>query len=690
MRYSLRSTIIILSTIILSISCATKDENENITDSGTTRIGTPISYSRFVALGDGVTAGLQDNVWYKEAQDNSVAGIFSQVISQNNLGPEIINPKVTTQGTGIPAEDSTEAIRYSKGSWIMGEARILSENVPSIIGTTASGEGFTNISVIGAKFNDFTIPSYKTENPYFAYFSPSDTASMFGTVVNLDPTFTLISAGRRDILDYAIHKYTDQDLELPDASQLGIQLENMALPLSDQKGGAMIGIDFINEIPFFNHMRNSLELTEETATALNNGIDEIASGAIVFLLDSIRSSVTQPVAEEYLRDEFILPILVNGWDGELGIAAINTCNGYDMTEPGINKEQLPLKPSVDDYPSSCSYIQDTLAYNLVYNKTFYTTNWGRRVSVVTVPLAAPTARTQTALPANQQLIADYIFAGITRDWVTDFEADSASTVNAIMSSDPLEIMVIETAFKMSIDQLLMMFIDNDQVTGLISNQLYKIVLNNVEGTLTPESLEDAIDESIGTIVVALLDVLRGNQYFPEFVAGTNPFIVLDPTSPTRMRQLEVGDKIMLPYANVFADLRSLLTSIILNGGLPADFTVSTLLDLFPTADMVYDVNTQEEVAQAVQEYNLAISSAAKSVNWAYVDVASISTRLLTGYKQDGNTFTTEYRSGNFYSMDGLSYTSSANAIIVNELIDKLNTLYRSTLPKVKTNEYTRN
>ncbi|AZQ63592.1 hypothetical protein EI427_15585 [Flammeovirga pectinis] len=680
MKKNILKALTILSIILpVFISCSDREETI-LANSGRTRSGIPINYSNYVAIGDGVTAGLQDNVWYKEAQDNSVAVIFSQKLQDVNLGAVIVNPSVTTQGTGVPDENG-EVNRYSKGSWVVGEARILTEAVPSIVGTTADGSGFTNISVIKAKMEDLTKQNYSAENPYFSYFSSSDTASMLGEAKKAIPTFTTISVGKFDLLDYALNKGTNDALVLPSSATLENQVDVVASVFSTQQGGAVIGIDVINDLPYFNHVRNSINLEESTANAINEGIDSLVYGLITHVFDSIQV-VTRPKAQDSIAINFLEPIMIDGWGGKLGVSSINACCGYDIP----NRPVLP--PSKPTYAScttisTCTPIVDSIAYNIVFNGPYYSLPY----EVSGVKTGTLAGRVAAISPSGRSDRNDYIFAEVDKQWVYSFENDSTTAMDSIMATDPLQVMVIEKTFTESIASLLLHFGEREALVNIIANQLFNVVLRNVEGELTPESLDAAIDNSLGEIGITVIDVLRNRKYFPEFVAGDNPLFVIDPSSPTRMRVLETGDKIMLPYANVYVDLRTFIKSIVSNGGLPGDFDPSNLLNLFPTIDQVYFYTTQQEVAEANRAYNLALSNAANSNRWAFVNVESISTKLITGYKQDGVTYTNEYRSGNFYSMDGHSYTSAANAIIVNEMIETLNTLYSSTIPKVTVKDY---
>ncbi len=86
-------------------------------------------------------------------------------------------------------------------------------------------------------------------------------------------------------------------------------------------------------------------------------------------------------------------------------------------------------------------------------------------------------------------------------------------------------------------------------------------------------------------------------------------------------------------------------------------------------------------------YNNVIQGLAAQYDLAYIDMFELMTELETGITRDGITLTTEFVSGNAFSLDGIHLTPMGYAHVANMFIDGINEKFNSNLPKVSLAQY---
>lgn len=87
-------------------------------------------------------------------------------------------------------------------------------------------------------------------------------------------------------------------------------------------------------------------------------------------------------------------------------------------------------------------------------------------------------------------------------------------------------------------------------------------------------------------------------------------------------------------------------------------------------------------------YNQVIQNLAEEKTLAFVDVDPYQEALGNGgIPFDGGVVTDEFGTGGAFSLDGIHLTPRGAAIVANEIIEKLNSYYNSTIPKVNIGAY---
>jgi len=97
---------------------------------------------------------------------------------------------------------------------------------------------------------------------------------------------------------------------------------------------------------------------------------------------------------------------------------------------------------------------------------------------------------------------------------------------------------------------------------------------------------------------------------------------------------------------------------------------------------------QNAIQAATNAYNETISGIAEQNNLAFVDVNSILNQVNeSGIPFNGGVLTSEFVTGNSFSLDGVHLTGKGYALIANRAIKAINELYGSTVPMVNIGDF---
>lgn len=175
----------------------------------------------------------------------------------------------------------------------------------------------------------------------------------------------------------------------------------------------------------------------------------------------------------------------------------------------------------------------------------------------------------------------------------------------------------------------------------------------------------------------------------SFNAGANGFLIVDsdltqlldsvgsPVQNTFFRQIKQGEYITLRVPTDSLECYYY--------GLANPQTGQAL----PIAEKyVLDADEVQNVKDATESYNTTIKQIANANGLAFVDANKIMKQLKNGgLTYGGATYTAEFVSGGFFSLDGVHPTTRGNAIMANEFIKAINNTYGANLPEVDVNSY---
>ena len=218
------------------------------------------NFSKYVALGNSLSAGYTDGALFIEGQKNSWTKILSDQFKLVG-GGEFKIPFMPDNNGGallgtIPVLENR---LYFNGA---GPVRVpggpTSQLLPGLTGQ------FNNMGVPGAKSFHLLAPGYGnpagilagTANPYFCRFATSTTASVIGDAMAQQPTFFTLWIGNNDVLGYATTGGDGTNPITPSAGAAGVGFDatyNALVTTLTSAGakGALANIPNVATLPFF-------------------------------------------------------------------------------------------------------------------------------------------------------------------------------------------------------------------------------------------------------------------------------------------------------------------------------------------------------------------------------------------------------------------------------------------------------
>ena len=214
MQYSYRIFSGLLGLILLAAACSSEDEliDERNADNPlpASPSGTPGSadFSKYVALGNSLTAGLMDAALYTSGQQNAFPNILAQQFQIEGVGGgEFNQPDINArEGFNIALNDLSQPGQAPFGHYVLNiAAQSVEPTAPGNPITPYEGDrsALNNFGVPGARAIDAAVAGYGQANPFFGRFASADNASMIGDAVQAQGTFFTLWLGSNDVLSWA-------------------------------------------------------------------------------------------------------------------------------------------------------------------------------------------------------------------------------------------------------------------------------------------------------------------------------------------------------------------------------------------------------------------------------------------------------------------------------------------------------
>lgn len=304
----MNKSILFLFSLMFFYSCKSNIEPEQASKG-------EADFSKYVAIGNSLTAGYADNSLYKSGQENSYpamlamqfrmagGGDFKQPLLPGEAGWP--SPKLVLGFTSdCNGEKSLSPVPFSGADDTDGSSTNISNQGP-----------FNNLGIPGIRCIDYVIPGYGYFNPYAARILSNPIAQTAMTVaLESKPTFFSIWLGSNDVLGYAtnggegaISGITPSDIS--PLAQFKQTYETLVEKLvAGNAKGVLINIPDIVSIPFFNTINpKGLELNTSTAAQLNLAYSALGitftEGSNYFIIQDL----TAPGGKRQIKEgEFLL------------------------------------------------------------------------------------------------------------------------------------------------------------------------------------------------------------------------------------------------------------------------------------------------------------------------------------------------------------------------------------------------
>ncbi|HLN53007.1 MAG TPA: SGNH/GDSL hydrolase family protein [Lentimicrobium sp.] len=167
-------------------------------------------FSKYVALGNSLTAGYKDGALFESGQQYSYPNILAEQLKLVG-GGEFTQPLMKGEfGFGGRKILGIKLATDCAGNPIIGAAPSLSpinmEGIIDLENLVNKPEYYTvnNLGVPGAKASHLLAPGYGSLNPYYGRFANAPNASILGQAMSLQPTFFTLWIGNNDVLTYAL------------------------------------------------------------------------------------------------------------------------------------------------------------------------------------------------------------------------------------------------------------------------------------------------------------------------------------------------------------------------------------------------------------------------------------------------------------------------------------------------------
>ncbi|MFT4669882.1 MAG: hypothetical protein ACI9M9_000082 [Flavobacteriaceae bacterium] len=272
------------------VSCDADFENP-VTDIGFYTSGTA-DLSKYVSVGNSLTAGYADGALYITGQNNSYPNImaeqfalagggeFTQPLMADNIGGLLLGGAQITANRFVLAVDAN-------GN--PGPVRL--EGTPTTDVATSVAGPYNNMGVPGAKSFHLNAPGYGNSagiasgaaNPYYARFATSSSSTVIADAASVGATFFSLWIGNNDILAYATSggsgvdqtgnldptTYGPNDITDPNVFGAAYSAQVGALAGGGAKG-VLINIADVTSIPYFTTVPGpAIPMDAATAGAVN-------------------------------------------------------------------------------------------------------------------------------------------------------------------------------------------------------------------------------------------------------------------------------------------------------------------------------------------------------------------------------------------------------------------------------------
>jgi lysophospholipase L1-like esterase len=272
--------------------------------------------SKFVTIGDSLTAGYADGALYLAGQESSYPAILAQQFAKVGGDSNFTQPLVSDNLGGLLFAGNAHAdfgARLIMNAATSSPEATAGTPTTEVIGSGLNGSIFNNMGVPGAKSFHLAASGYgnpdnlpAAANPYFVRFSSSGNTTMIADAVAQQPSFFVMWIGNNDVLSYATSGGVGEDQlgfynpalygsnDITDPLVFANTYDALVLALKDANAnvqGVLINIPDVKTIPYFTAVPYNAvpfdisdpetgAVDQATINALNTGYAEYNGGLL--------------------------------------------------------------------------------------------------------------------------------------------------------------------------------------------------------------------------------------------------------------------------------------------------------------------------------------------------------------------------------------------------------------------------
>lgn len=278
-------------------------------------------FTKYVSLGNSLTAGYSNSALYTSGQSYSYANLIAQQMKLVG-GGEFVQPVVTNEDGLLAGKMMLGKSINCLGVESLGP--ISAGGSPTGIPAALMPVGYSvnNFGVPGAKSYHLVAPGYgspaglqavpPTANPYFVRFASSATTSVVADAMAANPTFFSLWIGNNDVLGYSTSGGLGDVItnEQSFNGALALIISNM---VSNGSKGVVANIPDVTSVPFFTTVPyNGLVLTRQgQVDSLNFAYHSLGADHVNFAIGANAFVIADPTVPGFgLRQikstEFVL------------------------------------------------------------------------------------------------------------------------------------------------------------------------------------------------------------------------------------------------------------------------------------------------------------------------------------------------------------------------------------------------
>ena len=317
------------------ISACSSDNSGVSLNSGTPSSG-DADFSKFVSIGDSLTAGFADGALYLLGQTNSYPNTLAkQFADADGVAVDFEQPLATTDLGGFLVAGMTGILenRLVLNTETSSPERLAGDPTEEVIGSGLNGMTFNNLGVPSAKSFHLIAPGFGdpgpgpgsfigvSSNPFFVRFALTTTSSVVGDAAAQAPSFYTLWIGNNDVLGFATSGGDGSD-PITDTATFDFSYDSIVVAMkmaNPAVQGVLINIPDVSTIPFFTTVPfNAVPLEDQADVdalngayaAYNGGLDAAVAGMAITAEEAAQRKIVFALGQNamVILDETLLPI----------------------------------------------------------------------------------------------------------------------------------------------------------------------------------------------------------------------------------------------------------------------------------------------------------------------------------------------------------------------------------------------